>query len=365
MMTQPMKKMLAYVALFFILVFGIYGVKKLFFGLMMMHYQPPAVTISSTQAKSTVWQSYLTAVGSLSAINGVDLSSEVAGSVSEIHFDSGQMVKQGEVVIVMNTIVEQAALKNNQAKLQLAQMNYNRDKTLFEKKVSSQSSLDQRFAELKEAEAGVESVQAQIKLKTITAPFDGRIGIRLVNLGEFISPGTAMVTLQSINPLYVNFNLPEQFLPNLHIGQRVSTTVNIGKGKEVDGTITAINSKVDQATRNILIQATIPNEKNTLYPGMYALVKVWLAEEKNTITVPQTAISYSLSGDYVFLIKDDSKSKDKSLLHVYRQYVKVGERRGDVVAILEGLNSGDLVVTSGQLKLQNGTHVEINNSVEL
>jgi membrane fusion protein (multidrug efflux system) len=334
----------------------------------MSHYEPPPVTISSTQTISKTWQSYLTAVGSLTAINGVDLSAEISGTVAEIRFTSGQYVKQGDVLIVLDTSTEQAALKDNQAKLKLAQINYEREKALFTRKVTSEAALDTRFAELQEAEAGVESTESQIDKKTITAPFAGKAGIRQVDLGQYVSPGTAMVTLQSLDPLYVMFSLPEQTLPNLHLNQPITVDINVGNGKKVAGKITAINSKVDQATRNILLQATIPNTQLELYPGMFALVKVWLTERKNTIVVPQTAISYSLSGDYVFLIKDespkDADAEDK-ILRVYRQYVKVGERRGNEVAILDGLKTGDIIVTSGQLKLQNGTRVVINNNVEL
>lgn len=364
MTLNPMQKMLFYVGIFFLIVFGIYGARKALFIYGMMHYQPPAVTISSSTVEAKTWQSYLPAVGSLTATNGVDLSPEVSGKIETIKFNSGQTVKQGDVVIVLDTSIEQAELKYNQAKLKLAQINYERDKKLFEKNVSSQAALDTRFAELQEAEANVESTLAKIKQKTITAPFDGRIGIRQVDLGQYISPGKNMVTLQSVNPLYVNFSLPEQYLPELFIGQKVEVNVNFGPGKLVNGTITAINSKVDQTTRNILVQATIPNDQFELYPGMFASLKVYLHEQKDVAVIPQTAISYSLSGDYVFLIKKESND-GKSISKVYRQYVKVGERRGSVASILEGLKPGDIIVTSGQLKLQNGTPVTINNSVEL
>ncbi len=365
-MTKPMKKMLIFVGIFFVLVFGWYGVKKIFFFWYMSTFEQPAVTISSSMAMSKTWQSYLTAVGSLTAVNGVELSPDVSGILSEIRFNSGQYVKKGDIVATLDTSLEQAELKDNLAKLKLAQLSYDRDRTLFNKRVSSQAALDTRFAELQEAEAGVQSVQAKIKQKTIRAPFDGRIGIRQINLGQYISPGTPMVTLQSLSPLYVMFNMPEQFLPNLYLNQSVSVNVNFGNGKVVNGAITAINSKVEQITRNVLIQATIPNDKYVLYPGMFALVKIWLKEQKNTIVIPQTAVSYSLSGDYVFLIKNESKSKkDEPNWHVYRQYVKVGERRSNEVSILKGLKSGDMIVSSGQLKLQNGTRVVIDNSVEL
>lgn len=364
-MSKQMSKMLFYVGIFFAIVFGWYGIKKGIFMWFMSHYQPPAVTISTTIAVSKTWQSYLSSVGTLNAVNGVDLSADVSGIVKEIRFNSGQYVNKGDVVITLDTDIEEAALKDARAKLKLAEINFDRDKKLFDRHVASQAALDISYSRLQEAQSDVESVLARIKQKTITAPFAGRIGIRQINLGQYISPGANMVTLQALNPLYVNFNLPEQYLPNLFLNQAIDISVNFGSGKTVHGKITAINSKVDQSTRNILVQATIPNEKYVLYPGMFALVKVWLKEQHHTIVIPQTAISYSLSGDYVFIIKNEGKSKKHPELRAYRQYVKVGERRGDVVSILEGLKAGDTIVSSGQLKLQNGTPVVVDNSVEL
>lgn len=352
----PMAKMLVAVSIFFGIIFGWYGIKKIFIGIMMARYQPPAVVITSTKAKKENWQSYITAVGTVSAINGVDLASDSAGIVKEIRFNSGQMVKAGDVIILLDTSVEEAELKSNQATLQLAQMNFNRDKTLFGKNVSSKASYDQGVEALQAAEANVDATLAKIKQKTITAPFDGRLGIREINLGEYVSPGQGMVTLQSLNPLYVNFSVPEQYLSNLYINQPVEINVNVGSGKMVKGLITAINSKVDQTTRNVLIQATIPNDRFQLYPGMFASCRVLLPSKPNIIVIPQTAIAYSLSGDYVFVIKDNQ---------AYKQYIKVGERRDDQAAILEGLNDGTPIITSGQLKLQNGTRVKVDNSVEL
>lgn len=364
-MSKPMSRMLLYVGIFFFIVFGIYGFKKVMLWWYFANFKPPAVTISSTVAKKQPWRSYLTAVGSLSAINGVDLTSEVSGIVREIRFESGQVVKKGDVVVVLDTGVEQASLKDNQAKLKLAQINFDREQQLLKKNVTSQAAFDTRYAELKEAEANVESTQAKINQKTIVASFDGKLGIRNINLGEYISPGKEMVTLQSLNPLYVLFSLPEQYLNKVYIHQPIDVDVNLGDGRVVKGTITAINSKVDLRTRNILIQATIPNDDLSIYPGMYGLVTIWMNDEQPRIVVPQTAIAYSLSGDYVFVITDASKKHDKSELIVNRRYIKVGERRKDSVVILDGLQEGDVIVTSGQLKLQNGASVVIDNSVEL
>lgn len=363
--TKPMSKMLMYVGIFFFIIFGWYGIKKIIFFWYVSHYTPPPATISATKAIDKTWQSYLTAVGTLNAVNGVELSSEAPGVIREIRFNSGQYVRKGEPIILMRTNVEEANLKSNQAKLALAKINYEREQALFNKRVSSQATLDVRQAELSQAQAAVDASEAQIQQKTIIAPFDGRLGIRQINLGQYVSPGTPMVTLQSLSPLYVTFSLPEQNLAHLYLGQEVEVAINFGKGKTVRGQITAINSKVEATTRNVLVQATIPNDKYVLYPGMYGLVKIWLKAQKNTVSVPQTAVSYSLSGDYVFIIKDEGKSKKEPLLKAYRQYVKVGERRDNEVSIIDGLKPGDHIITSGQLKLQNGSRVLIDEKVEL
>ncbi|HSW68629.1 MAG TPA: efflux RND transporter periplasmic adaptor subunit [Gammaproteobacteria bacterium] len=365
--SPPMKKMLKLTGIVFGIIFGWYGITKLLFFWGMSHYVPPPVSVSSNVAATKVWQPYITSIGTLSAINGVDISAEVPGIVSEIHFTSGQVVNKGDVLVVLDTSVEQAQLKFDQAKLKLAQINYDRDLVLLKKNVVSQAKVDTDIAELQETSASVEADQAKIRQKTITSPFGGNIGIRQIDIGQYLQAGTTMVTLQTLDPLYVQFTLPEQDLPDLYPQQTVDITVDLsGQKTTLRGTINAINSKVDQTTRNILVEATIPNKNRQLLPGMFALVTVWLKTEKNVIVLPETSISYSLHGDSVFIIKKEGKDSDgKPILNAYRQYVKVGERRGDQVAIVSGIQPGDQVVTSGQLKLQNGTHVVIDNSITL
>jgi len=365
-MSQPMKKMLKITGIVFGLLFAWFLCKKILFMYFMSHYVPPPVTISASIATAKTWQSTIQSVGTLTAVNGVDISAQVSGIVKEIRFESGQFVKKGDILVLLDTGIEQAQLKDNQAQAKLAELNYDRNRGLTIRHVVSQSQLDTFSAQLDEALAGVEQTQAKIQQKTITAPFDGKIGIRTIDLGQYVSAGTAMVTLQSLNPLYVQFNLPEQYLHYIYLQQPIEVNMNLPGGKIIKGVITAINSKVDQTTRNILVQATLPNDNLEFYPGMFAFIKVLLKEEKSVITLPQTAISYSLHGDSVFIIKAEGKdSHKKPLLNAYRQYVKVGERREGEIAILEGIHVGDQVVTSGQLKLQNGTHVVIDNSVEL
>lgn len=368
-MSQQMSRMLMITGIILSIIFGWYGIKKMMFSYFMSHYEPPAVTISATEATAKTWQSYLTAVGTLTAVNGTDISAETPGKVTEIRFQSGENVKKGDILVLLDTSVEEAQLKSDQAALQLAQINHNRNSTLLKKNVLSQAEFDTTAARLAEAQANVEGTEAKIHQKTIVAPFDGKIGIRKINVGEYVSAGTEMASLESMDPLYVQFTLPEQYLTDLYLQQPIEIAINTNaEKKSFQGTLTAINSKINQTTRNILVQATLPNPSLQLYPGMFAQVKVWLTEKHNVITLPQTAISYSLHGDSVFIIKADKKKKDSKghpLLHVFRQYVKVGEQRDKEVAILEGVKSGDQVVTSGQVKLQNGTHVEIDNSVEL
>lgn len=366
-MSKPMKKMLQIVGIIFGLIFVWYGAKKLLIMYFVGHYVPPAVTISASNATVKNWQSYLTSVGTLTAVNGVDMSAEAPGIVKEIRFASGQFVNKGDVLVLLDTNIEQAQLRDNQAQAKLALLNYNRHKELLAKKAVSQSQLDSVAAQYEQAAAGVEQIQAKIQQKTITAPFSGKIGIRLFDLGQYVSAGTTLVTLQSLNPLYVQFNLPEEYLPEIYLQQPVEVNVNIeGCCGVIKGSITAVNAKVDQTTRNILIQATIPNNEFKFYPGMYALVHVLLKDQKSVVTLPQTSISYSLHGDSVFIIRPLGKDKkEQPILNAYRQYVKVGERRDAEVSILEGVKPGEQVVTSGQLKLQNGTHVVIDNSTEL
>lgn len=362
-MSKQMKKMLLITGGIFGLIFSWYFIKKLFFLFFMLTYHPAPVTVEAVTAAPTVWRSYLSSVGTLTAVNGVDISAQTSGIVKEIRFTSGQFVKAGDVLVLLDTSVEQAQLKDNQAKLKLAQLNYERNQKLIKKNAVAVSVNDSSFAELQQAEAGVEGSLARIKEKTILAPFDGKIGIRLIDLGGFVSPGTPIVTLQSLDPLLVQFTLPEQNVPLIFLGQPVEVSLDLdSKNVTVQGEITAINSKVDPNTRNILVQARLPNKELQLYPGMFCTVKIWLREQNNVIALPQTAISYSLHGDSIYVIKDESKGHHKKpVLKAYRQYVKTGERRDDLVRILSGLNPNDRVVTSGQLKLQNGTPVVIDN----
>lgn len=371
-MSKQMKKMLIVVSIVLAIIFGWYTIKKIMFWWFSSHYSPPAVTVSASTVTETSWNSYLSAIGTLTAINGVNISSETGGVIKEIRFESGQFVNKGDLLFLLDTRIEQAQLKDRQAQLKLNELNYEREQTLVKRNAISQSVLDATLARLDQSKAAVEEIEARIQQKTITAPFSGKTGIRKIDLGEYVAAGEEMVTLQSLDPMHVQFHLPEQYLLDIYLGQTVDVNINVAGGKSIRGKVTAIHSKVDQMTRNILVEATIPNPTLKFFPGMYADVKIWLRERKNILVIPQTAISYSLHGDSIFVIKNEEKNKKKkSLLKAYRQYIEVGEHRNEEVEVKnipntkDPLKPGDQVVTSGQLKLQNGTPVVVDNSVKM
>ena len=374
------------------------------------NYTPPAVTVSSAIAQEVDWHPTLNTIGNFVAINGVEVNSEASGNVTHINFVSGQYVDKDEPLIVIDDSVDQALLKFNQSDLILKQLDYKRQTDLFKKGATSTSNLDAANANLQQAEARVEQIQAQIKQKHIGAPFAGRLGIRQVNLGQYITPGqTSIVTLQSMDPLYLEFYLPEQLYKQVHLNQKVKFSVEEYPNYLFEGKVTAINSKIDLTTHNVLVHATLPNcpievlkdptksplaktskelrgnkliincnhELNTknkiknfvFVPGMFAYVELNQPLQKNTIIVPSTAVSYSLYGNAVYIIEKNKEGKKNSdgsdLLTVTRVFVTTGDQQGNYTVIRKGLKPGALVVSTGDLKLQNGTPVTINNSVPL
>ncbi len=344
-----------------------YVLKPMFIAQFVANLKPPPVTISATKAKLTPWQPTLTTIGTLQATRGVSVSPLVGGRVKSINFKSGQQVTVGTLLVTLDDSIEQAQLKEAQSALKLSELDLQRGLELYQKNNYPKASLDKARAQRDQNEAKVESLRATIKQKKIHAPFTGRLGIRQINLGQYLSPGTAIVPLQALDPIFVNFSLPETDLPKLEVGQTVTLTVDGYPGDDFQGQITSIDAEVNQSTRNILVQATLRNPGSKLLPGMFANVDVLYAAEIKRVTVPQTAISYSLYGDTVFVITSGKPEKPggKAVMTVQRRSVKVGPRRGDVVAILSGLKAGDTVATSGQIKLRNGARVTINNSVEL
>jgi membrane fusion protein (multidrug efflux system) len=326
---------------------------------------PPA-TVTATQASFQSWQPQLAAVGSLRAVRGVDVTTEVPGLVREIAFSSGQEVKAGQLLVRLNDDSDVALLRSLQANAELAQTVYKRDKAQFEIQAIAKAQLDADAADLKSKNAQVAQQAALVDKKTIRAPFAGRVGITTVNPGQYLNPGDAIVTLQAIDPIYADFYLPQQQLGQLEVGQIVKIDTNAYNGRIFDGKIRSINPRVDNTTRNVQIEASVDNRERKLLPGMYANVKIEAGGEQRYLTLPQTAITYNPYGATVFLVKPGTHKDAQGKLQPVAQQVFVtpGPTRGDQVAILKGVDEGMQVVTSGQLKLKNGTPLIIDNRVQ-
>jgi len=344
--------------------------------------KPFPQTVTSTKVASTDWQPALAAVGSVVAVRGVDVTTEIAGLVREIHFKSGQDVKKGDILVELNADSDKAQLQSLDAAADLAASVLKRDKAQFDAQAIAQAQVDADAADLKGKRALAAQQQANIDKKTIRAPFSGRLGITTVNPGQYLNPGDKIVTLQTIDPIYVDFNLPQKQIGALQVGQVVNVTSDGFAGISFPGKLTAISPKVDTTTRNIVVEATFANPKRQLLPGMFANASVESGDKKHYLTLPQTAITYNPYGSTVFVVltADEAaaaaraaasgasaaapaKAASGSGLVVQQVFVTTGETRGDQVAILKGLKEGQQVVTSGQVKLKNGTSVVIDNSV--
>ncbi|HET7307047.1 MAG TPA: efflux RND transporter periplasmic adaptor subunit [Gammaproteobacteria bacterium] len=329
----------------------------------MAAYANPPQTVSAMKAPVLEWQPTLQAVGSLRAVQGVDVTTELGGLVAKIDFNSGDHVKAGELLVQLDVSADKAQLQGLEAAAKLAEINYKRDKGLIKKRAISQSQLDQDLSKLESARAGVLQQKATIAKKTIRAPFDGELGVRQVDLGQYVAPGTKIVTLQNLQPIYIEFSLPQQDVNDVHSGQPVTVMVNAYPNATFEGKVNAIDPKVDPQTRNFKLQATIPNKDERLRPGMFADVQVSLPSHPKYVTLPQMAISYNPYGDFVWIVTSTKGKDGKEALTVQQQFVQTGPTRGDQVAILKGVKPGEMVVTAGQLKLKKGTPVIINNSV--
>lgn len=333
-------------------------------GLIASAPKPGAQTITAMKAEVQDWQPQLQAVGSLSPARGVDVTTEIAGLVRDVNFKSGQDVKKGQLLIQLNADADIAQLHALQAAADLSETVLKRDQAQLAAQAISQAQVDADTADLKSKRAQVAQQQATVEKKSIRAPFTGRLGITAVNPGQYLNPGDKIVTLQTIDPIYVDFYLPQKELSNLSVGQNVSTT-NDGYADKFVGKVTSINPKVDTATRNVQIQATLANPKNQLLPGMFANVSLDVGEKKRYLTVPQTAITYNPYGATVFVLKTGETKDDKgnAQLEAQQVFVTVGPTRGDQVAILKGVEAGQQVVTSGQIKLKSGTPVVVDNTI--
>jgi membrane fusion protein (multidrug efflux system) len=319
---------------------------------------PPPPVVAAETVRLEDWQPRLSAVGSLVATQGIYVTNEVAGQVREIHFESGQQVAKGDVLIQLDDSVDQADLQGLIAQRNLAEIKLGRFARLLKDRSASQSDYDEAKAQLDIAEAGVAAKQALIAKKRITAPFEGKLGIRIVDLGEYLAPGSQIVPLDALDPLYVDYALPERRLPEIAEGGKVAVQVAAYPDREVEATISAINPGIEEKTRTVKVRATVDNKNLLLRPGMFAEVSTLLPARKALLTVPRTAIDFAPYGDTVFLVEE----KDGQTL-VQRRQVTTGEVQGGQVEIVEGLAAADRVVIAGQVKLRNGQAVRIDNSV--
>jgi membrane fusion protein (multidrug efflux system) len=327
-------------------------------------YQPPPEAVTTIVAKQEQWSSGMNEIGSVEAVQGVTVAADLPGTVAKIHFDSGKSVHEGDVLVELDTRQERAQLASLEAQRDLAKVNYDRYQELSKQGVISRQDYDKASADQRQTDANVAEIKATIERKTIRAPFSGILGIRKINLGEYLAAGAPIVSLQALNPIYVDFGVPQQNAGQVQVGRTVKVTREALAGQVFSGRVTALDSVIDSNTRNVQVQATLPNPGGKLRPGMFVQVDLNLGASQPAITLPASAISYAPYGDSVFVVTDLKDPKGNSYKGVRQQFVKVGPARGDQVAILSGLNPGDVVVSSGVFKLRNGAAVTVNNKIQ-
>jgi membrane fusion protein (multidrug efflux system) len=333
---------------------------------------PPPATITAEAAQSREWVERLPAIGTLIASQGVDVASQVAGIVTALGFESGQDVPKGDKLVQLDINVELADLESAEATLREADVAYKRQADLMRKSVTSEANVDTALAKHDTAAASVNRIKALIAQKSVLAPFAGRLGIRKVELGQYVSPGLALVTLQALDPIWVDFPMPEQNIGKLKTDEVIELTVDAFPGQVFKGKIASLDARVSQETRTLLVRGTLENPDRKLLPGMFANVAVLAGEPAQVVTTPRTAVTYSLYGDSVYVVKPEQGSgavpaqpSPDSVFVVERRFVTTGQVRDDRVAVTSGLKAGEVVVTTGQLKLNNGGHVKIDNSQAL
>jgi membrane fusion protein, multidrug efflux system len=326
-------------------------------------FQPPPEAVTTTIARRETWPASLNAIGSVAAIQGVTVSADLPGIVESIHFESGRRVQTGAVLVRLDTRQEKAQLTAAESQRALARINLERARDLRAKGVLAQAEYDRSAAEAQQAESRVVEIRATIDRKAIRAPFSGMLGIRQVNLGQYLAAGAPVVPLQSLDPIYVNFSVPQQDVAQLAPGVKVHVTAE-GMTGETAGTISAIDSVIDEGTRNVQVQATFANRDGKLRPGMFVKTQVTLAAAKPVVSLPASAVSYAPYGDSVFVVKELKDPKGNAYRGVAQQFVKLGSGRGDQIAVVSGLEPGSEVVTSGVFKLRNGAAVAVDNRVQ-
>lgn len=325
-------------------------------------FAPPPVAVTTALVRPAAWASAFDTVGSFVAVRGSTLSTQEAGNVAKVTFQSGSPVEAGQVLLALDTSVEEARLRGAKARLELASQHLARSKALRTQSAMSVATLEDAEAQVRQAEAEVQSIQATIERKRIVAPFAGRAGIRTVNEGEFVLAGAPLVPLFTVDPIYFNFSVPQQIAPSLKPGSEVKISVDAFPGRTFKGSVTAVNPQINEDLRSIDIQATIPNDSQELLPGMFGRVDLSLGTESSVLSVPLTAVSYAPYGNSVYVVERKADETGASKTVVRQQIVQLGERKGDLVVVAKGLRDGDEVVTSGVLKLRPDSAVAINNS---
>lgn len=327
-------------------------------------FSPPPEAVTSIVAKQEHWSATMGVIGTMEAVQGVTVSADLPGIVAKINFESGQFVKKGDVLVELDTRQEVSQLAALDAQRDLAKINFDRSQELAKQGVISRQDYDRAIADHKQTEANVAETQATIERKTIRAPFSGVLGIRKVNLGQYLAAGAAIVPLQALNPIYVDFGVPQQEAAKVRVGSNLRVVSEDLAGRQFGGRVTALDSVVDQTTRNLQVQATLPNPEGKLKPGMFVQVEFGVGVSRDVVTLPASAISYAPYGDSVFVIAEMKDPKGQTYRGVRQQFVKVDGSRGDQVAVVSGVNPGDEVVTSGVFKLRNGAAVTVNNKVQ-
>lgn len=364
--TGNRKRILVTVAGLVVVIVLLVGIKALQIGTLIgqsANFAPPPESITTAVATTQSWESVITAVGSFEAVRGVTLAAEAPGRVVHIDFEAGSTVKAGDVLLQQDISTETARLRAAEANASLAKVGLDRSRDLLSKRLISQSEYDTAEAQYKAANAEVDNIRTLIEKKTVRAPFAGRLGIRLVNLGQNLQEGAEIVSLQQLDPLFINFSIPQRQLDQMRLGYTVKVTTDALPGRVIEGKITAINPEVNTATRNVRIQATASNPDEQVLPGMFAEVSVVLPGKKTVLAVPLTAVNYAPYGNSVFIVKETRNEAGEPQLTVRQQFVQLGETQGDYVAVTSGLAEGDMVAGSGVFKLHNGQAVVVNNEL--
>ncbi len=328
------------------------------------NFKLPPEAVTTIIAQKETWQSFIQVIGTLTPYRGVVISSQEMGKIVEILFESGQEVEAGDRLVQLDISVEQAQMRSAMARLALAEATRDRSRALREANANSQSELDQAEAEYSQAEADVKALQALIERKTITAPFSGRLGLRQVQLGQYVTPGTPVASLQTLDPIYAEFSVPQFQIGRLRVGQDVDIKVETYEARKFSGKITAINPDLDPITRNARVQSTVPNPSKELLPGMFCSVTIHLGESQEIIPIPLTAVARAPYGDSVYVVETLKSPDGKEYRGATQRFVKLGQTRGDQIAVLEGIEPGEEVVTSGLFKLRPGVEVFVNNTVQ-